>query len=139
MAHEQVARGVPQALHNAKNISLTTYRRNGEGVVTPVWFAQEAERLYIETGPNTGKMKRIRHTPRVTLAPCTFSGKVTGPSLAGTARIVEDPAERARAQHLMARKYGLVRRINYGVGDVLRVFRRRPKGHLAYIAITLGE
>ncbi len=84
MAQEQVARSVLQTLQGAKYISLTTYRRTGEGVATPVWFAQEADRLYIETGPKTGKVKRMRRTPRVTLAPCTFGGAVTGPALAGS-------------------------------------------------------
>jgi uncharacterized protein len=128
-----------RALEGARHISLTTYRRSGEGVATPLWFAQDGDRYYIETGPRTGKMKRIRHTPRVTLAPCTFGGTVTGPAVEGTARIVESDAERARAERLMARKYGLVRRLNYAMNDVLRVLRRRPKGQLAYVAITIQQ
>ncbi|HEX6817635.1 MAG TPA: PPOX class F420-dependent oxidoreductase [Ktedonobacterales bacterium] len=139
MMHEPVVTSALQTLQRAKHISLTTFRRSGEAVATPVWFAREADRLYVETGPNTGKVKRIRHTPRVSLAPCTFGGKLTGSTVTGTARIVEDPAERARAERLIAGKYGLVRRINYGVADVLRVFQRRPKGHFAYITITLVD
>lgn len=139
MAREPVAANARQTLRGVKYISLTTYRRAGEGVATPVWFVQEADRLYIEAGPNSGKVKRIRRTPRVMLAPCTFGGKVTGPALTGTARIVDDSAERARAERLMARKYGLVRRLNYGWGDVMRVLQRRPKGRLAYVAITPDE
>ncbi len=135
---QRIARAV-KALARAKYISLTTYRRSGEGVATPVWFAEDGDHFYIETGPRTGKMKRIHHTPQVTLAPCTFGGKVTGPSFEGTARIVESAAERERADGLMARKYGLVRRLNYAMADVLRVLQRRPKGQLAYLAITITE
>jgi PPOX class probable F420-dependent enzyme len=134
---EQAAARALKALEAAKYISLTTYRRSGEGVATPVWFAQDGEQYYVETGPRTGKMKRIQHTPRVTLAPCTFGGKVTGPRLEGTAHIVDSDTERERAKRLMARKYGLVRRLNYGMADVLRVLQRRPKGQLAYLAVTV--
>jgi uncharacterized protein len=128
-----------RALERAQHISLTTYRRGGEGVATPVWFAQDGDQYYVETGPRAGKMKRIRHTPRVALTPCTFGGKLTGPRVEGTVRIVESEAERERAKHLMARKYGLVRRLNYAMSDLLRVLRRRPKGQLAYLAITIAD
>ncbi len=139
MEHEQEVPRALKALERAQYISLATFRRSGEGVAIPVWFAQDGEHYYVETGPRTGKMKRIQHTPRVTLAPCTFGGKVTGPRVEGTARIVESNAERERAERLMARKYGLVRRLNYGMGDLLRVLQRRPTGQLAYLVITIIE
>lgn len=139
MAHERVVASALRALREAKYISLTTYRRSGEGVATPVWFAQDADHLYVETGPRTGKVKRIQHTPRVTLASCTFGGKLTGPTMEGNARVIEGAAERQRAERLVARKYGIVRRLTYGLDDVLRVVRRRPLGQFAYVAITLAE
>jgi hypothetical protein len=59
-------------------LSLETFRRNGIGVRTPVWFAQEGDSLYIWTVGDSGKIKRIRTNPRVNIAPCKRFGKVTG-------------------------------------------------------------
>lgn len=139
MKSEGAVSGDTRALEREKQVSLVTYRRLGEAVATPVWFALDGDRLYVETGRGTGKLKRIRHTAQVTVAPCTFGGTVTGPVIAGTARLVADEGEREHARQLMARKYGLVRWLNYAAADVLRVLRRRPKGRLEYIAIALQE
>src|SRR5437016_13648386 len=69
-------------------IALTTFRKTGQAVTTPVWFAQSLETIYVETHGDAGKLKRLRHTARGTLAPCTYSGKVTGSVMAGDARIL---------------------------------------------------
>lgn len=50
-------------------LALTTFRRNGAPVATPVWFAQEDQRLYIMTGADTGKVRRIRNNAQVEVAP----------------------------------------------------------------------
>jgi PPOX class probable F420-dependent enzyme len=54
---------------------LTTFRRNGAGVPTTVWFALVYDKAYVFTGLNSGKAKRIRNNPRVTLTPSNFRGK----------------------------------------------------------------
>jgi uncharacterized protein len=66
-------------LSDQKYISLTTFRRTGAAVATPVWFVQIQHTLYLYTDATAGKVKRIRHHPRVQLAPCTMLGKVKGP------------------------------------------------------------
>jgi uncharacterized protein len=118
-----------------KYISLTTFRRTGEGVVTPVWFAESSEIIYVETGTNAGKHKRIHHTARVTLAPCTLSGKVTGSAIEGKARILTESREIMTARAAMSKKYGLVRSLYYFLLDTIDTILRKPKIDLTYIAI----
>jgi uncharacterized protein len=65
---------------------LTTFRASGEGVATPVSIALEGGRAYFVTAADTGKVKRLAREPRVTLAPCTVSGKVVGETVSGQAR-----------------------------------------------------
>ncbi len=81
-------------------------------------------------------MKRIRHTPRVSVAPCTMSGTVTGPALDGHARILTNQADIAAAQTALTRAYGLTRSLYFGFQNARRIIQRKPKVSLAYIAIT---
>src|SRR5436309_11722096 len=97
------------ALANAQYINLTTFRKSGLAVATPVWFAKHAGTLYVETPASTGKVKRIRHTARVTVASCTATGKITGAILEAKARILRDPQEIALAENAIAQKYKPIR------------------------------
>jgi PPOX class probable F420-dependent enzyme len=65
-------------LRGQRYVRLATFRKSGEEVSTPVWFALYGGRLYVTTPPDSGKMKRIRNDPRVTLAPSDFRGKPKG-------------------------------------------------------------
>ena len=125
------------ALATAQYINLTTFRKSGTAVATPVWFAEHAGTLYIETPASTGKVKRIRHTARVTVAPCTAAGKVTGTILEAKARILSDPQEIALAENASAQKYGLIRQIFYGMMNAVRIIRRKPRSESAYLGIEL--
>jgi PPOX class probable F420-dependent enzyme len=69
---------------------LTTFRRNGNGVGTPVGIHILDDKIYFTTWSTTGKIKRLAATPRVTLAPSTRAGKATGPAIAGTARRLDE-------------------------------------------------
>ena len=93
-------------LDGHRYLSLATVRRNGVEVMTPVWFAAADGKLYAFSAGDSGKVKRLRHTPRVRLAPCDARGRVRGAWLDGTGRILtESPAiERARAA--LRAKYG---------------------------------
>ncbi|HLZ80404.1 MAG TPA: PPOX class F420-dependent oxidoreductase [Ktedonobacteraceae bacterium] len=125
------------ALYDEPYISLTTFRKNGDAVATPVWFAQDMESglLYIKTGGNSGKVKRIRHTPRVTLAPCTARGTTTGDVTEGNAYIVTDTAEVFRARGALHRKYGLQRQLLYFVFELVSLIRRNTRDKDAFLAI----
>ena len=95
-------------LRDQRYISLATFRRNGQPVLTPVWFAEKDGNLYVMTRSDSGKYKRIRNNPQVRVAPCTSRGRVTGPDVAGVARVLP-PAEEAGARQALARKYWLIR------------------------------
>ena len=95
-------------LRGQRYISVATFRRNGQPVLTPVWFAEKDGNLYVMTRSDSGKYKRIRNNPQVRVAPCTSRGRVTGPDVAGAARVLP-PAEEARARQALARKYWLIR------------------------------
>jgi len=89
-------------------VLLTTFRRTGEPVGTPVWIARDGAELLVTTGAGSGKVKRLRHTPRVTLAPCDARGRVRGAArpVEATARIADDPETAGRVERAFAAKYG---------------------------------
>ena len=79
-----------------QQVLLTTYRKDGTPVGTPVNIAVVGPVAYARTWDATGKIKRIRNNPQVEIAPCTGRGKVTGEPLRMTARLIEgEEAERA--------------------------------------------
>lgn len=92
-------------LEGEKFISLTTFRKTGVPVTTPVWFVAEGGKFLVMTEPEAGKIKRLRHTPKVTFAPCTYNGKVTGETHEGTAQILSG-GESSHIPKLLLRKYG---------------------------------
>jgi hypothetical protein len=103
-----MAQPIPDQLQAARYISLTTYRKTGVGVATPVWFGVRDGKMYVFSNPKAGKLKRIRNNPRVTLAPCTIRGRVTGPEFLAAARIL--PREEwASARRVLEQKYWLMR------------------------------
>jgi len=124
-------------LYDEPFISLTTFRKNGQAVATPVWFAQDMASgiLYIETDGNSGKVKRIRHTLKVTIAPCTARGITTGDVTAGQARIVTDTAEIFRARGALHRKYGIQRQLLYSALELISLLRRNAQDKDVYLAI----
>jgi uncharacterized protein len=98
----------PALLQGHKHGLLVSFRRNGAAVATPVWFGIDAGRLYLRSGTEDGKVKRIRRDPYVLVAPCTFSGRPLGRPMAARARILASHEER-RAEHALRRNYGLGR------------------------------
>lgn len=99
---------IPAAIHGQKYISLSTFRKTGVAVPTPIWFAEEGDKLYFMTNSKLGKVKRIRNNAQVKIASCTIRGKVTGPEFAATARILPiDNASRVRSA--IKAKYWLAR------------------------------
>jgi uncharacterized protein len=99
---------IPAELGNQKYISLTTFRKNGVPVRTPVWFAQENGKLYIFANPESGKVKRLRNNAAVTVSPCTIRGRITGPEFSAQARILPQEAW-SEARRLLEKKYWLMR------------------------------
>jgi hypothetical protein len=87
-----------------KYLSITTYKRDGTGVATPVWFVQKDDRLLVQTGVASGKVKRIHHNPAVQVAACTARGRLRGQQVSGVARVLSGP-ETDDAKRLIMRKY----------------------------------
>jgi PPOX class probable F420-dependent enzyme len=94
--------GLPQSAY----VSLTTFRRSGAPVATPVWAAPEGDSLVVWTRADSGKVKRLRHTERVTVAPCDVRGRVLGPAVEAVGSFVP-PSERDAAIAALRRRYGV--------------------------------
>jgi PPOX class probable F420-dependent enzyme len=100
------------ALGDQKYISLETFKKSGDSVKTPVWFAADPStdlsgaeaRLFFYTIGNTGKVKRIRNNGRVKIAPCTMRGEVTGEWSDARAEIISGE-EAKRGMALLNKKY----------------------------------
>lgn len=104
-------------LATAKYVQLTTFRRTGEGVPTPVWFAPSVDdpRLFaVITVDDTGKTKRLAHTERVQVRACDVRGRVDAgaPAFRGTARVVRDRAGVASVRRAVVAKYGFPARFS---------------------------
>jgi PPOX class probable F420-dependent enzyme len=69
-------------------IALTTYRKNGTPVMTPVWFVRQDGKLFVWTAADSGKAKRLKNNPCVQLGPSNHSGKLLGTVQAGLAHSV---------------------------------------------------
>lgn len=99
---------IPLEIAGQKYISLTTFRKSGVAVQTPVWFGEDGGKLYVMSNHDAGKAKRIRNNPKVKVAPCTIRGKITGPEFDAVARILP-PEESPRGRAAVRRKYWLAR------------------------------
>lgn len=86
---------------------LTTFKRDGTPVLTPVHVAVDGERAFFRTWNPTGKWKRLRHTQRVLIAPCTVGGRASSPPGEATARLLSGE-EAAHAARTLARKYPIL-------------------------------
>jgi uncharacterized protein len=90
-------------LKDAKTILLTTYKRDGTGVDTPVSIAFDGDRAYFRTFDKAWKSKRLRNNPRVQAAPCTVRGKPMGSAIKARARLLDGEQARVAARALARR------------------------------------
>lgn len=97
------------ALGAEEFVSLTTFKRSGEAVATPMWVVADGERLAFWTPSESWKVKRARRDPRVTVVPCSRLGKVApgAEPVGGRATVVEDDGEVRRVRAAVQAKYGL--------------------------------
>ena len=94
---------------NQQYLNLETFRKNGQGIKTPVWFAQEGNALYIWTQADSGKAKRVRREApvNVNIAPCKPDGSLLGEWVPAQASRDDSPAAVEQVRKLMIKKYGL--------------------------------
>jgi hypothetical protein len=87
-------------------ISVETFKRNGDGVKTPVWFVEENNSFYIWTMAKSGKVRRIRNNPRVRIAPCSILGRPKGTWVDAEAHVAANN-QAQRPAELIKKKYGI--------------------------------
>jgi uncharacterized protein len=121
-----------EALRGHKYCLIVSFKRDGTGVPTPVWFGLDDDgRLFFRTGANVAKVRRIRNEPRVLVAPCNVRGKPLGPSIEATASVAA-PERKEHAEAAIQSNYGLGRRIYEGAADAVG-------GDEAYVEVVPGE
>ncbi len=91
----------------SKYLSLTTFKKDGTPVASPVWLAREGAQLYVITQRDSWKVKRLRRNPQVLLAPSDMRGGLRGAQVAGSAQVLDGPADIERVRGLLSRRYGL--------------------------------
>ena len=97
-------------LAKSQYILLTTFTKDGRPKPTPIWTALDTERgdrLLVITQGNSWKVKRIRNTPRVTMATCTMGGRPTSEAVEGTGALL-DKSETGTVYDAIGKRYGIV-------------------------------
>ena len=115
------------AMGRERFVSLSTFRRSGEPVPTPVWVAAVGDDLVVTTPAGSGKTERLRNDPRVQLRPCGRLGAVApdAPVVEAVAHVVGPDGEHPAAVAALRRKYGLEYRAITGVEAISALLRRR--------------
>ncbi|MFE5676904.1 PPOX class F420-dependent oxidoreductase [Streptomyces erythrochromogenes] len=123
-----------QELGSARYVSLTTFRKDGTPVATPVWAVADGGELYVWTRSDSWKVKRIRNDGRVTVAACDVRGRTEEgtPVIEGQARLLDEEGLR-RVRRLMSRKYTW----QFWAVDVPAALVRRGKRPHTAIAVKL--
>ncbi len=120
------------ALEGHKYVSLTTFKKSGKAVQTPLWFALVDGRAYMTTPPGSGKMKRIRNNPHVLLAPSNARGKPKGESIEGIARPIQGGRVAERAEAALREKY------RFGLA-IFHLFGQREVGEITLEVRPAGD
>jgi PPOX class probable F420-dependent enzyme len=103
---------------NQAYMNLETYRKNGEGVKTPVWFVQDSNTFYVRTGGDSWKVKRLRNNPQAGIVPSTSTGNPLGEWVTMTAELVEDETVAQEVNQMFNRKYGFQKRFFDLIGRI---------------------
>jgi uncharacterized protein len=127
---------VEPPVFGGKYLSITSFKRDGSGVATPVWFVQEDGRLLIETDATSGKVKRIRRNPHVLVGLCTATGRLLADPVPAQAELLGD-AELGRVERLLAAKYRIDLLVIRPIRSLQAALRRgRPRPRPVILAIT---
>lgn len=101
-----------------KYLLITSYRKNGTPVPTPVWVVRDGDTLGVWTVADSWKVKRIRARADILVGPCDLRGNPTGDPVPATAEIC-DAGTTAHYRRLITRKYGITGRLTL-LGSRLR-------------------
>jgi PPOX class probable F420-dependent enzyme len=100
----EVRHGRDHTRFRGRYLQLTSYKRDGTAVATPVWFVEDGGKLLVQTDLGSGKVKRIRANPAVTVALCNGTGHLRGEHVLGRAELADADGTR-RIEGLVKRKY----------------------------------
>lgn len=126
------------ALFPGRYLSVTSFKRDGTGVATPVWSISDGTRLFAFTDLHSPKVWRIRRNPHVLIAPCRVNGALRGEPIPGHAEVLTEEADMERVQRLLLNRY----KISYRVVMLFYRLGRRLRGKQsvadgAVLAITV--
>src|SRR3954454_5664699 len=96
-----------QSRFPGRYLSVTSFKRDGTGVATPVWFVSDGERLFALTDLHSWKIRRVRRNPLVLVAPCRANGKLQAEPLPAHAEVLTAEAELDRVQQRLRDRYKL--------------------------------
>jgi PPOX class probable F420-dependent enzyme len=137
-SERNVGRPATEALFPGRYLSITTFKRDGSGVATPVWFVSDGTRLFAFTDLHSAKIRRIRRNPRVLVASCRVGGKLRREPVVARAEVLTATADLERVQNLLLARY----KVSYRVVMLFYRLGRRLRGKEsvadgAALAITL--
>lgn len=93
------------ALFAGRYLSVTSFKRDGTGVATPVWFVSDSKRLFALTDLQSAKVRRIRRNPHVLVASCRADGKLRGEQIPARAEVLTGTQDLERVQQLLMERY----------------------------------
>ena len=129
-----------EALFPGRYVSVTSFKRDGTGVATPLCFVSDGERLVALTDRHGAKVERIHHNPRVLVAPCRASGKLLAEPVSARAEVLTDHADVERVQRLLIKRSTISYRVVMSIFRLMRRLRGRtgvPDGAALAIIPTL--
>ena len=113
-----------EAVFPGRYLSITSFKRDGTGVATPVWFVSDGRRLFAFTDLHSAKIRRVRRNPRVLVASCRVDGKLRSDPVAARAEVLTATAELERVRKLLLARY----KISYRVVMLFYRLGRRLRG-----------
>src|SRR5689334_17041228 len=116
-----------EALFPGRYLSVTSFKRDGTPVATPLWFVCHGAQLYALTDLHSPKVWRIRRNPRVLIAPCRANGRLCSDPVAAHAEVLTDVADLERVQSYLRARY----RISYRLVMLFYRLGRRLRGEQA--------
>ncbi|HET7051422.1 MAG TPA: PPOX class F420-dependent oxidoreductase [Solirubrobacteraceae bacterium] len=127
-----------EAFFPGRYLSVTSFKRDGTGVATPVWFVSDGRRLFAFTDLHSAKVRRVRRNPRVLVASCRVDGKRRGEQLPAHVELLTGTAELERVRKLLLERYTISYRIVMLFYRLGRRFRgRQSVADGAALAITV--
>ena len=134
---ERPAAGL-QARFRGRYLSVTSFKRDGTGVATPVWFVSDGRRLFALTDLHSAKILRMRRDPHVLVASCRVDGKPRAEPVPAHVEVLIATSELERVRKLLIERYKISYRLVmliYGIGRRLRGHGSVAEG--AALAITV--